>query len=161
MSSPSTSLLRLTRHASSTCSTSQSRIATRLFVTSSTHFAGRNDAAGSSSTVDLGARSTGFNAAKDEAGNPIGREPGPLYREWLASEGKAFKEPRPQETNYLGGSIVESVLHHLESCLFLAYVVLPRITSNITSLSLSLSILPSNPLHHYPTVFATSSSASG
>lgn len=111
MSAPSTSLLRLTRHASSALPASRSHVATRLFTSSSSIFAGRSDAGGSSSTVDLGARSTGFHAAKDEAGNPIGREPGPLYREWLQSEGKAFKEPRPQETNYLGGSIVEFVLH--------------------------------------------------
>lgn len=157
MSFPSTSLLRLTRHASPARPTSQARRATRLFVTSAPHLAGRNDEAASSSTVDLGARSTGFHAAKDEAGNPIGREPGPLYREWLASEGKVFKDPRPQETNYLGGSTVESVRRHLESCIFLADVVL----SCITSLSPSLSILLSNPLHHCLIVSAISSSASG
>jgi len=55
--------------------------------------------ASTSSTRETGGR----HAAKDEAGNPIGRDKGPLYREWLSTIGAQFKEPKLHATNWLGG----------------------------------------------------------
>ncbi|KAF8323128.1 hypothetical protein DL93DRAFT_629249 [Clavulina sp. PMI_390] len=114
MASTSTHLLRFSRHessylmrAASFASSSSRHLArpqTRSFASSLPHLAPRDDATALSS-LDLGARNTGRIAAKDENGNPIGREPGPLYREWLEGEGRVFKEVKPHETNYMGGAV--------------------------------------------------------
>jgi hypothetical protein len=103
--------LRLARHSSAARPFTRTPVAKRFLASTPSRRAARNEASdGSSGVVNLGQRSAGFVAAKDEAGNPIGREPGPLYREWLASTGTQFKDPRPHETNYLGGSIVSPSL---------------------------------------------------
>ena len=162
MSPPCPSLVRLTRHASTAHPFTRAPVAKRFFISTPSQKASRNEASDSSSgVVNLGQRSAGFVAAKDEAGNPIGREPGPLYREWFASSGAHFKDPRPHETNYLGGSIVSRSLFvfgshscDIDPCFSLARPRLPTI-------SLSHSTLHSDHPRLCLTVSATSFSANG
>src|SRR5260370_3074100 len=67
--------------------------------------------AGSSQASTSKTRETGgLHAARDEDGNPIGGDNGPLYREWLSTIGPPFKEPKLHSTNWLGKKVV--VLHH-------------------------------------------------
>src|SRR5258706_14931522 len=63
--------------------------------------------AGSSQASTSKTRETGGrHAARDEDGNPIGRDNGPLYREWLSTIGAPFKEPKLHATNWLGRKVV-------------------------------------------------------
>lgn len=116
MSLPSSSLVfhnvarhTLTSRASNSCVSATGHVARRFFASSHSVLASKVDDASGSGIVNLGARSAGRIAAKDENGNAIGRESGPLYREWLESDGAAFKDPRPHETNYLGGRVVSYI----------------------------------------------------
>lgn len=114
--------LRVVHHASAVRHCAPRTAAKRSIASTSSRGVPRNEASdGSSGVVNLGQRSAGRVAARDEAGNPIGREAGPLYREWLASTGAQFKDPRPHETNYLGGSTVS----HLILILILVKLTVP------------------------------------
>ena len=58
----------------------------------------------------------GFRAAKDKRGNPIGRDGGPLYRQWMQAEGSEFKNTKPDKPNWLGGDVVEFLVTWIFMC---------------------------------------------
>ncbi|KAF8326374.1 uncharacterized protein EI90DRAFT_3127975 [Cantharellus anzutake] len=77
-------------------------IGERAFIsTSSVSSAGASSDASSSKTRESGGR----RAARDKDGNPIGRDSGPLYRDWLKTTGSQFKQPKLHSTNWLGGKV--------------------------------------------------------
>ncbi|KAF9512778.1 hypothetical protein BS47DRAFT_1345022 [Hydnum rufescens UP504] len=91
-----------------TVSSSSRHVLSRTFASSSSTRDGGRDLGRDdrkSSFIDDARRNGGFRAAKDKDGNPIGREGGILYRQWLEGEGRAFKNAKPHKTNWLGGEV--------------------------------------------------------
>jgi hypothetical protein len=93
-------------------SSSSRQVVSRTFASSSSTRDGGRDLGRDdrkSSFIDDARRNGGFRAAKDKDGNPIGREGGILYRQWLEGEGRTFRNAKPHKTNWLGGEVVEFV----------------------------------------------------
>jgi len=86
-------------------SSSSRQVLSRSLASSSSCFREVDRDDKTSSFIDDARKHGGYRAKKDKDGNPIGREGGILYKQWVEGEGSQFRNTKPHRTNWLGGEV--------------------------------------------------------